>query len=391
MNKRFSKLAALILSLVMLVSALPVQAAAAEASPQIKIQLDGKELIFPDAQPRIQNNRTMVPISPLAQALGCTVTLDKTGTVTITRANDTIQMTFGNKTAYLNGQPIEMDVAPYVYQDRTMIPAAYVSKFFGQTIEMQKDLTVTINEDKSLVGESNLEKWALPMGSMLAHLSGSINSEGPRLFGIYKRNSGRVERCRNTLKESWGINSREDLIETVARMTFYGHNTSFLADAALINSLSDTQYKKLLAEAEGMDAYMWSFTKQLSEKWGDRGILCWDLFRMSDLVQWGYVSGYVTYPEALALLEPAATLLAENFSSWEEAYENYLDGYVWWAREDISDCEDIWHTARGYHYQVIKNMHGHLFDDSLFQTGVIPVPNLSIEDVIATLPDASAS
>jgi len=378
MSKRFSKLAALILSLVMLMSALPAQAAA----PQIKIQLDGKELTFPDAQPCIQNNRTMVPISPLSKALGCTVKLDRTGTVTITRAGDTIQMTFGDKTAYLNGQPIQMDVAPYVYQNRTMIPAAYVSKFFGQTIKMHKDLTVTIDEDKSLVGESNLENWALPMGSMLSQLNGTLTSEGPRRFGIYRRTSSRVERCRNTLSESWGINSREDLIDTVARMTFSGHNTSFLADAALVNSLSDTQYQKLLAEAEGVDAYMWPYTKQLSEKWGDRGILCWDLFRMSNLVQWGYVSGYVTYPEALALLEPAATLLAENFSSWEEAYENYLDGYVWWSREDISDCEDIWHSSRGYHYQVIKNMHGHLFDDSLFQTGVIPVPGLSMEDIM---------
>ena len=32
-------------------------------------------------------------------------------------------------------------------------------------------------------------------------------------------------------------------------------------------------------------AYMFPYTKALGEKWGERGILCWDLFRMSNLVQ----------------------------------------------------------------------------------------------------------
>lgn len=88
-------------------------------------------------------------------------------------------------------------------------------------------------------------------------------------------------------------------------MTFYGHNAAFLADAAMIKSLSPSEYQTILKNAQGMDAYMFPYTKELSKKWGDRGILCWDLFRMSNLVQWGYLAGYITYPEALALLEPA--------------------------------------------------------------------------------------
>ena len=194
--------------------------------------------------------------------------------------------------------------------------------------------------------------------------------------------------ARSALSGSWSIENREDLIETVASMTVAGHNINFLVDAALVNSLSASEYKQLLANATGMDAYMWPYTKQLSEKWGDRGILCWDLFRMSNLVQWGYNAGYVTYAEALALLEPAATLLCANFSSWEEAYENYLDGYNWWARNNVLG-EDIWQTERGVKYAQIKESYGQIFDDSLFKTGVLPVPGLSIDDVIATLPDSS--
>lgn len=58
-------------------------------------------------------------------------------------------------------------------------------------------------------------------------------------------------------------------------------------------------------------------------KWGCRGILAWDLFRVSTLVQWGYVAGYVTYHEALALLQPAAQALSESFKSRDEACDQY--------------------------------------------------------------------
>ena len=131
---------------------------------------------------------------------------------------------------------------------------------------------------------------------------------------------------------------------------------------------------------------MFPYTKQLSEKWGDRGILCWDLFRMSNLVQWGYLAGYVTYPEALALLEPAAKLLRENFSSWDEAYENYLDGYQWWLQIDGRKT-DVWKTERGQAYLELKKdpNFGPLFDNTLFQTGVIPVPGVTAAQLLQSV------
>lgn len=374
---------ALTLALTLSLSAPILTAHAAETGSyaSVTVYLDGQKLRHTDAQPCIMNDRTMVPIYQLTKALGADAVWDgEARTVTITRANTTIFMTIGSTTAYVDGSPVTMDVAPCILNDRTMIPAAYVALFFGQTVTWDGEARIAyISEDKSVAGESNLEAWAIPMGYYL---------NSPHIqFGGYPRSY--VDAYATTpemlLADSWSITNRQELIETVLSMTMAGHNASFLSTAAILDSMSASEYKQLLAESEGVDAYMWPYTKELSEKWGDRGILCWDLFRMSNLVQWGYKCGYLTYAEALVLLEPAVTLLKENFSSWDEAFENYVDGYNWWACNDVSG-QDTWETSRGRHYQMYKTQYGsQLFDDTLFQTDIVSVPDLTLEDILATL------
>jgi hypothetical protein len=35
-------------------------------------------------------------------------------------------------------------------------------------------------------------------------------------------------------------------------------------------------------------------------------------------------------------MDPVIERLKWTFSSWEEATDNYLDGYSWWSRTDVS-------------------------------------------------------
>lgn len=393
------KLFAFLLSLVMAASlAVPALAAPASGASRITINLDGSMLVIPGGvSPEIKDGRTMVPIRAVSEALGADVDWDQASRqVTLKRAGVTILMTVDSRTAYVNGKAVEMDVAPYITQGRTLIPARYVAEFFGQKVDWDAaTATVSITEDKSVVGESNLERWAIPMGA----IQQGMNEGSHRWFAYYRsstvaayRPDGGLSstyvlpsvRCRDMLSYGWGIDSREELIVTVCSMTLHGHNDSFFEAVEVGNSLTQAQYDEII-RGGGVDAYMFPYTKQLSEKWGDRGILCWDLFRMSSLIQWGYVAGYVTYPEALALLEPAATLLCENFSSWEEAYENYLEGYNWWARNDVLD-KDIWTTSRGSSYKMIAaDKSYHVLDDTLFETGVIPVPGVTAAQLLQSV------
>lgn len=371
-----------------------------QPSPVGDVQLFLDDLLLEaDVPAVITNGRTMIPIRAVAEALGADVGWEEAAQqVTLERAGTTIVMTLGSRTALVNGEPVEMDIAPYTENDRTLLPVRYVAEFFGQKVDWEdKTHRVRITEDKSAAEGSNLEAWALPMGAMLNYMNqtGAIltrlpEAGAPARFGAYARSAILVEDYREKLA-GWNISGREDLVSTVLQMTLAGHNASFLEMAEDVKQRSEKE-RKAISEASGAWPYfMWEYTEELAEKWGDRGILAWDLFRMSNLVQWGYVAGYVTYEEALTLLKPAATLLCANFTSWDEAYENYLDGYVWWARispdswtedDDVKKAEtregwqDWMKLPRGVYYFNMKTdpSLSAIFDDTLFETGVIGLP-----------------
>lgn len=384
---------------------LPAERAEAElAKTRAKVTLDGNR-IDTENLARVVNGRTMIPVRCLAEQMGADVSYDSTlKAARIVRAGVEIIMPIGSKTCTVNGEPFQMDVAPYIENGRTMIPARYVSELFGQNIQWISDTrTAAVTENKALAGDTNLEQWAMAMG---AYLGAANNGGNLTVFGGKGRGQsyskdvigqpmamGTVytyEWARYMLEDGWSIHDRTELIQTVCAMTVAGHNASFLHDVDMIASMTDAQYRALLSQATGMDAYMFPYTKALGEKWGERGILCWDLFRMSNLVQWGYAAGYLTYPEALALLEPAATALHDNFSSWEEACENYLDGYNWWAREDVGS-KDPWTVTRGPYLTYIMEKNEDLFDDAMFSAPIKGVEGLSAQALLESVLAASAA
>lgn len=344
------------------------------ADGRIGVWLDG-EALFLDVAPEVKNERTMVPIRAVAEAIGADVEwLQDKQQVVMTRAGSTVTMTLDSTTATVDGVAVEMDVAPYAIDGRTLLPARYVAEFFGQKVEWDdKSRRVLIEEDKSAADGSNLEQWALAMGLTYGyqHYGERYGEKDPIRFGMYRRTAVSVKSSRNGLDNNWGGNDRAHIIGLVQRMTAHGHNDSFQAAAQDANALTPSGLTYLVSISGEVDQYMWPYTKSLSEKWGDRGILAWDLSRMGAMVQWGYQTGRLTYEEALALVEPAARLAVENFSSWEEFYENYLDGYNWWARNNVVGM-DPWETERGPLCR--KMLENPILDDTLFQTGVIPLP-----------------
>lgn len=327
-----------------------------------------------DVPPEVKNQRTMVPVRAVGEAIGADVEwIQETKQVVMTRAGSTVTMTLDSTTADIDGKKVEMDVVPYAIDGRTLLPARYVAEFFGQKVEWNgAKHQVLITEDKSVAEGSNLEQWALAMGAM----RGWIDKEHPEIFGQIRRSASSKQDIRERLVSAWSSGSyREGLIHLIEVMTPHGHNDEFQKAAADAKSLTEAEMTYLISISSETDQYMWPYTKSLSEKWREKGILAWDLSRMANLVQWGYTAGFLTYEEALALIEPAAQMAVETFSSWEEFYENYLDGYNWWARKDVQG-KDVWTVTRGPYCRKMldsPNMKD-ILDDTLFETGVISLP-----------------
>lgn len=334
--------------------------------------LDGSNFDTGEVHPEITNGRVMLPIRNIVEAIGGTIEWDeKAKELTITRAGDTLILTVGNSTAYKNKKSITLDVAPYIKDGRTYLPVRFVSEQLGQKVTwVQNSRIVSITENKDTYENSNLEKWVKAMGGYYIEYPKCRMFCNPRYVNIFAgyavREKENVDLVRNMLKDSWSVMDREGLLYQIEALTDNGHNSDFLYEVGLINSLTNKEYERLLKNADDLGEYMVPFDKELGEKWGERGIMAWDLFRVSSLAQWGYTAGYLTYDEAVAAVKPAAIKLQKNFSSWEETYDNYVDGHVWWSCTDVRGLNYEEWGRRAECKEMMLN-YKDVFDNNLFK------------------------
>ncbi len=96
--------------------------------------------------PVIVDDRTLLPIRAFVETIGGSVDWNGgTSTATLSYNGDVITLTIGSTTAYLNSTANELDVAPVIINDRTMLPIRFIAESFGYTVLWsQESQTVTI-------------------------------------------------------------------------------------------------------------------------------------------------------------------------------------------------------------------------------------------------------
>lgn len=100
----------------------------------VNLYFDGEPMVL-DTPAQIINNRTMVPIGPIMNALEANVTWDgTTRTATGEKDGTTVVIQIDNTTAYVNGTPVELDTPAMIVNNRTMVPAWFVSEAFGASV-----------------------------------------------------------------------------------------------------------------------------------------------------------------------------------------------------------------------------------------------------------------
>ena len=141
------KVLALILSLIMLISVLTVPAFADER--EITVMYNGEKLEF-DVPPMLINDRTMVPMRAIFEALNANVYWsDYNETVTgVSTTGSKIVTSIGSKTATINDKAIEIDSPPVLINGRTLVPLRFISESFGCEVGWDDaTYTVTIKEN----------------------------------------------------------------------------------------------------------------------------------------------------------------------------------------------------------------------------------------------------
>lgn len=102
-----------------------------------------------DIAPYIKNNRTYLPVRYVAEVLGINennIIWDKNSQmVSLLKGNKVVQITIGKKRIAVNGTSIPIDVVPEFKNDRVMLPITHISQALGSQVRWDaKEQTVYI-------------------------------------------------------------------------------------------------------------------------------------------------------------------------------------------------------------------------------------------------------
>ena len=121
------------------------------AEENITVMLNGQAMDF-DVAPIIQNDRVLVPMRAIFEELHCSVDYtDIDGRQIITAKNDgnTIGLEIGSNEMTVNDKKVSLDTAPVITDDRTLVPLRAVSEALDCNVDWNGDTkTVTIAPHK---------------------------------------------------------------------------------------------------------------------------------------------------------------------------------------------------------------------------------------------------
>ncbi len=109
-------------------------AAPAIAEDGIEITINGAAQVF-DQMPVMVNDRVLVPMRGIFEALGAEVSWDDaTQTATGTKDGKVVSLSIGNTQASIDGTAVTLDVPAQLISDRTMVPVRFISEALGAQV-----------------------------------------------------------------------------------------------------------------------------------------------------------------------------------------------------------------------------------------------------------------
>ena len=111
----------------------------------VTVTINGQPIEFADQPACIVDNRTLVPVRGVLEALGARVDwLHEYQMVVASTDTTTINMKIGDTTYYVNNEPRTLDVSAQIINDRTMVPARACAEALGCTVEWDQETKTVI-------------------------------------------------------------------------------------------------------------------------------------------------------------------------------------------------------------------------------------------------------
>lgn len=128
----------------------------ASAQGRIDIQING-EYIKTDVDPYVKNNRTLVPVRFVAEALAAeSVSWDGSSQKVYISGENDITLTIGSNKAYVNGSQHILDTAPEITADRTFLPARFIAENLGASVDWSDEQQTVLISKNGLSVDKNL-------------------------------------------------------------------------------------------------------------------------------------------------------------------------------------------------------------------------------------------
>ena len=108
--------------------------------------VEGDTAIELDVPATIINDRTMVPLRAIFEALGAAVSWDgETRTIFAIKEDTNILMQVGQDCMFVNQEKKEIDSPSVIIDNRTLVPVRAIAEAFGNTVDYDEETkTVTI-------------------------------------------------------------------------------------------------------------------------------------------------------------------------------------------------------------------------------------------------------
>lgn len=203
----------------------------------------------------------------------------------------------------------------------------------GSLIENMYNSLPDGNKIKVKNGDEYIEKFEILLSGILSYINGHENDT----LDVEEHDDFFNEKINYILTEFWGIESKEDVYDTIGWLLNEGHTDEYLSyvNANTIDELitEDMDEEEVEIVKNGFE-----FAKYFKDKLPENIMLGWDYGRASAIVRWAYFMNYINEEEAWEILDKIAGVMIGTFNSWKEFGISYIVGGLFWTyRKDPSE------------------------------------------------------